>query len=767
MADASQSNRSRRVELILQQIEALPTLGPIATRILTVASEDDADIREIIGLIETDPALTSRILGLCRRAEHGLGNSVSTVGRAVVLLGLEAVQSAVLSVHIYEFMRSRTRREFDDGGEHEASAGFDHAGFWKHSVGTACAAELIAGAHPALGVKPGEAFVAGLLHDLGKLVLELVLPQSYVRVVALAERRQCNTAELERQIIGLDHHTAGKRVAEHWTLPHMLQDVCWLHGQSYATLPELAHKPAIGMVTVARALCREQHLGWSGDCGPAPALAGLCDEAGLNPDVVAGLVGRLHEEVAARCGLLGLENEATPELLLESIGNANRRLSRMNTVLEARSRASHQQARVLAAISAFHARALPGRSVVDALGDMVRSASDMFGPGFYAVLYQTREDEPWQVCQYSTEGSLLRSQIVDPPSGEGAHVGSLARLTDPSQLSVATIGLLPFVADFLNDAADMRSVRLLPLTTGSEFEYPAAVLLHDRDPSESALNQQQLHALTSTWASAISGAARHEGARRLGEQLAESNRFLAEAQNKLAATQAAVRLGEVAAGAAHEMNNPLTIISGRSQMLAGRLTEARDREAARAISEAAEKLSDLITGLHLLSDPPKARRRSTSMGDVLLDAAERAKRQTGSDLMVKVDLPGDLPIAWVDRELLTRAVLEVIANALQASSDRNVHVTVQIDPLDDRLVIVVTDQGTGMPEATLQHAFDPFFSDKPAGRRTGMGLARARVMVELHEGEVSLQSTPGAGTVARIALPCWRADTRAGGMEAA
>jgi signal transduction histidine kinase len=99
------------------------------------------------------------------------------------------------------------------------------------------------------------------------------------------------------------------------------------------------------------------------------------------------------------------------------------------------------------------------------------------------------------------------------------------------------------------------------------------------------------------------------------------------------------------------------------------------------------------------------------------------------------------------------AVGEAITNALEASGGTPVEVRVQRESPDGRLLIEVEDKGTGMSPKTLQHAFDPFYSDKPAGRQTGLGLSRARRLMELHAGEITLRSTPGAGTVAIFSLP--------------
>ena len=749
MPGAPDQNRLRQIELILQQIEGLPTLSPVAARLLRVSSAADADLDDIVLLIESDPALTARILGLCRRADRPVLDRVTTVRRAVVMLGLEAVQSAVLSVNVYDLMDSAGAGADDP---EPAPSRFDRRGFWKHCIASAAASELIAESHARLKVRPEEAFVAGLLHDVGKLALDLILPRAFSRVLELAERRRCGSASVELELLGIDHHTTGKRLAEHWGLPHALQDVMWLHGQGPATVPEVAHKPHVAVVSVGEALARSLHLGWSGDFDPAPSMATLCREHGLDTALVEQAGARLPALVVDRCKLLGIDDRTTPELLMEALASANRQLGRLNALLQARSRAAERQSRVIGAIQSFHEDRRPGRTLVDALSDVARATGRLMGPGFCAVIFQARADdpnEPWELCQFTSQGAVRRTQIIDPPKRGGS---SLARLADPEQLSISALSLLPWLTDYLAEASDIRNVRLLTLTPPHP-QGPVAVLLHEASMEELHVDRALLTAIVGTWGAAIVAAAAHDGARRLGERLAASHRSLAEAQNKLTEAQSLVRLGEMAAGAAHEMNNPLTVISGRSQILAGSLRNDADRDAAQSIVEAAQHLTDLITSLRLLSDPPRPRPQPVPLDQLVADATQRAERRTDVTGTVRAHVPSPVPVALVDRELIAMALSEAVVNAVEASQGKPIDIRVHRDGSDGRLLIAVEDKGTGMSARTLQHAFDPFYSDKPAGRQTGLGLARARRLVELHGGSITLRSSPGEGTTATFTLP--------------
>jgi signal transduction histidine kinase/HD-like signal output (HDOD) protein len=791
-----------QIETILREVESLPTLSPVATRLLQIAGVEDADLDALVEIIESDPALSARLLGLCRRADKGLGDRITTVRRAVVMLGLEAVQAAALSVSVYDVMatfgsdaETQKRSDAEDRAltaslrpSVPASVPFDRPGFWRFSIAVATASELIAESHSDLGIAPAEAFVAGLLHGLGKLVLDLLLPRTYSRILGLAERRQSPAAVAESELLGLDHHTAGKRLGEHWRLPQPLRDVMWLYAQPADALPDLPCRNLVGIVAVARTLCRHLHLGWSGDFHHPEPLAGhrgICRPLGLRADLVEAGVARLHEGVLYRSRVLGLGEQSAPELLMQSIAGANQRLGRMASMLEQRARGAQKQTRVLSAIRDFHAslgaiRPSPGLS--ESIAQVAQSASGILGPGFYAAVVQTRDGEPWRLELFDEFGQPTRSHTIDTPGPRGRST-SLASLAGQSAMSIGGLSGLPWLTDDLVDAPDIRKIQMLPLTTGAESgepAYPAAVLLHDRDLAPWS-DKTLLAVLTSTWGTAIAAASHHEGARVLGEKLAAQSRALAETQHKLAETESMARLGEMASGAAHEMNNPLTVISGRAQMLAGRLKQANDKTAADAIVDASRHLTDLITSLRLVADPPALKLSDTPIDRIIADAlaaavarasspclpvarpsrpcsdpaphANTGQEHTGKMPVPRLELPTPAPILRGDRELLSAALAEVIANALQASNGAPITIRAHTEPPDSRLLISIEDTGAGMSAKALQHAFDPFFSELPAGRRTGLGLTRARRLLELHGGDITLQSQPGRGTTATITVP--------------
>jgi len=215
-----------------------------------------------------------------------------------------------------------------------------------------------------------------------------------------------------------------------------------------------------------------------------------------------------------------------------------------------------------------------------------------------------------------------------------------------------------------------------------------------------------------------------------------------------------IRLGQMAAGAAHEMNNPLTVISGRGQLLLEAASEESVRSAAAAIVESSHRLSDLITALHVFADPPTPEPHDVRLEEVVRAVSQGVRDRVGAGVDLSTSMTGCPEMVRLDRGLVTRILGEVASNACETGSA--VTLTARIDALDDCLVFEVIDRGPGLSDLGLRHAFDPFFSEKPAGRQPGLGLTRARRLTELLGGMLTLTNARDGGAVATLSLPHWR-----------
>lgn len=740
------------VALILRHVTNLPTLSPVATRVLQLSGSEDADISELVSLIESDPTLSARVLAMCRRSDVG-ARAVTTVSRAVLLLGFEAVRAAMLSLEVVDCIAPPER---------DGASPFDRRQLWLNSLCVATCAEWLTERldREPDAPEPGEAFLAALLHDIGKIALDRLMPRSFARAVEIAAEERIDIAEAERRVLGLDHHAVGKRLAEHWQLAHAIADAIWLSSQPPSHLPTVPHKRLVQIVIAAIALSRELHVGWSGSV-PEQTLGATIHDCALEPVDLARAAPVLHERIARRADAMGLMDRDDPSLLQQALISANQELGRLTAIMDQRARQSDQRAGVLRAIADFHANLRDAGGLDAAMLCVVRSANASLGGRIAALLWQRRKGEHIEILECSRDARFTNSRRVVPDydnSDLAALITQRATRLDAGQF-------FEDVAGDLEKPCDLRRVRIIGLPVAGEA---GCALLHEAPEGPEALASilssegAPAQALVLTWSSAISAGAAHDGARRLAEELATTNRSLMEAQRALIEARAHQRLAAMTAGAAHEMNNPLMVISGLAQRLTARLKDREEHAIARRIDTSAQSLSAIISNLHFFAAPPTPDHQRVMLHELVrkavADARARAEAENpaSSDIEVVPVFTEMVPAARLDPELMARAITELIVNAIQSAPKQRIEVRVEVEREDDRLIIAVTDKGQGMTAETLAHAFDPFYSVKAAGRRMGMGLARAQRLVEAHDGTLELESTPGAGTKARIVLRSWR-----------
>jgi HD-like signal output (HDOD) protein len=205
--------------------------------------------KEVAQIISSDPALTSKVLRVVNSSFYGFPNRITTVSHAIVILGFNTIKSIVLSSTIFDVFRR--------GGK---PGDFDRAEFWKHSIGCGAAAKVLGRRinYPMLE----ELFIAGLLHDVGKIVLDQYVPDKFAEVGALVRSRDILIAEAETQVLGVTHADVGAWLFEKWNLSKGLTDTVRCH-----------HNPALAgenqrfaeIIHVADVLVRAVRFGNGGD----------------------------------------------------------------------------------------------------------------------------------------------------------------------------------------------------------------------------------------------------------------------------------------------------------------------------------------------------------------------------------------------------------------------------------------------------------------------------------------------------------------------
>lgn len=242
---------SEQVRNLIAKIDDLPTLPNVISSILEILENPKSTARDIDNVIKTDQALTAKTLKMVNSAYYGFPRRITTVTDAVVILGFNTVRSLALSATVCKMFLGGTKD-------------FDREALWEHSIAVAFAARIIA-----KRVKypdEEEAFVAGLLHDIAKIVEDQYFHEEFMEAVNRSKDEEISLLETEREELGMDHTLIGRRVADKWNLPIKITKVIGYHHQ-----PEFAgidEQEITSIVHVADVLVRIREIGDSGNYGP-------------------------------------------------------------------------------------------------------------------------------------------------------------------------------------------------------------------------------------------------------------------------------------------------------------------------------------------------------------------------------------------------------------------------------------------------------------------------------------------------------------------
>ncbi len=192
-----------------KKLADLPPLPAVVTRIMETVNNPDTSAADLNRLIAMDQGLSSKVLRIVNSAYYGFPKRISTITHAVVILGFNTVRNLVLGVSAFGLLSQKS-----------IPYGLNRARFWEHSVAAAVAGSILAKKRLSkVRSAPEEAFIGGLLHDIGTLFLDSYFPVQYAVAMAFAARENKTSWEAESMVLGLDHVTVGRRIAEHWNFP--------------------------------------------------------------------------------------------------------------------------------------------------------------------------------------------------------------------------------------------------------------------------------------------------------------------------------------------------------------------------------------------------------------------------------------------------------------------------------------------------------------------------------------------------------------------
>jgi signal transduction histidine kinase len=646
-------------------------------------------------LIAVDPSLALALLRLVPRHFREGKIGIAQIARFATPKTLLDVVQQSLSLH-------GTDAE-------EASQVFDQ--LWTHSVATAHAARHLSRVRNY--EHPQTAFLAGLLHNIGLLAVAQVVPGPTTRLLS-QNKTPIDWLAAERELLGNTHTSIANQLAKRWTLPQWLHEVLWWHHQPDESLPpNLADRALVELVREADSLVSQSEfalgrpadskswgLPWRSDDALVAAVSrGVRQAARFVHDHPMKSAAEDPEQSVTRAVELATQNVA------------------LHTAYDWRTSAWDKFAATPPDATPAELTELVAETFAHALGSLgvacyVRSPDGASADGTF-----------W--C----DGARPVSCAIEQGKDAKSHAAQIVAKLRPTW--------------------HQRDYHKIDLLAGEEAIAHILVWHDEFGPAPSDESVKQVTALCTSWLAHAAHIATLET--QLESLTAALQHQAADAGSRLENAKLAA-LAEMAAGAGHEINNPLAVISGRAQLLIAEETDPRRRKSLETIVAQAQRIHRMIVDLMTFARPPAPDCKPMNIGEAIDRAVATVKHAAEEQkIQIEVIAAPSLPHVSGDVAQLTSAIECVLRNSLEATPE-NGSVQVVSDMAQSGIQIRICDTGHGIPDDQRRHIFEPFYSGREAGRGLGMGLPKAWRIVQNHGGEILVESGE-RGTTVTIRLP--------------
>ncbi len=279
----------------LNKIQNLPTLPAVLQRVQAAVRDPNSDARTIARLIEDDPAIMARILKVVNSSLYAGGIEIGSVQQAVARMGLTATSNIALSTSVFSAFKGNTNDNFD------------LKEFWRHSICVGIAACVVY-EYAAPNMKKRHSKdslrLIGLLHDIGKLILDQYYQDEFNQALELARSSSMHLYRAECEVLGADHAILGGWLCGKWNLAdNLVMSILWHHDPDSA--PD-DHWEACALCHVANYICNREKIGNGGDNAAPDFVQSVWKRLGLSVADISLVVDRIHEEAGQSDILLSL-----------------------------------------------------------------------------------------------------------------------------------------------------------------------------------------------------------------------------------------------------------------------------------------------------------------------------------------------------------------------------------------------------------------------------------------------------------------------------
>lgn len=733
------------IKRFIENLNQLPTLSSVVFRIIETAGDEDSNIQTIAKLIESDLSLSSRVLKianftLCRTGKHGY---VNTVGHATSVLGLNIVRSIALSLIVIDIFTQ------------DKDSTLNLVDFWHHSTACAIASKLLA--QRLSYDKPEDAFIAGLLHDLGKLIFFQWKREQYEEIIRESKAVKTRLLEIEEKHFGIGHTYAAKLLMEQWKFPVSLVSSAWLHHQPLSEFGSNFKQQLPFIVKCADSLCHIQRFGESGNPAADLDLTQLCQVIEMSSDEISEMSGEifnLFEDVAKNFNW----EVRMPDIYLSAVSRANQELFHQQIELRETQRNLTIQLHlnnIIYELQESLSTPVPAgealKKVIDLLGDIIPYKRLI---GFIYFEKETTFDG-WMKLE--TEAEARR--IIMPMEIDSSNTVNQMRLREQ-------ISLIKEIMDSMKDDTDTSAEVLKALRSPDLKVQPMYVngrtlglIMIEAAPFNWDQHEKTIFLRKFALAAAVE-LERILMFRALDQQMEDCAQLVRKAeaaQSQLYQAERLASVGRLAAEAAHEINNPLSAISLKAQLLLNRITDEKNVKDIKLILEQTYRIAKIMNDFLGMAKPVEPKIEPTDLKSVIEHTLNFMKnRFILSGVKIRKEFADDIPLVNIDSTQMEQVFLNLAINAIQAMEGGGrgiLTVVLKVDRENQKLCIEFKDTGHGIPMEDIPNIFKPFFTSKRERGGTGLGLSICQSIVEGHGGDISVYSQPDQGAAFTILLP--------------
>ncbi|MHC4266437.1 MAG: HDOD domain-containing protein [Planctomycetota bacterium] len=739
---------AQQVELAVVGIEDFWLLPSVAAKLFSTFFQKDPNA-PLAQLIESDACLCAKTLSVLAQEGIALSELKSSLRGAIDKLNPKTIQDALLSIELAEDLQLIQIGSPTKGPSKKELA--------LHNCAVACASAAIAETLPQ-SLDPQLCYMAGLLHDIGKMALAKTMPKSFLRIAEEAKSQNTSFSKTEQVHLGLDHTILGQRLARKWSLPEPVMLAIWLHHSNPQIITRKMPNAKIAQVVqVADSIARKCGLGDSGNYDSADLDESTIQSLGISEKDVEQISHELPDLVQQKCKLLGLDKPQSAATFSDVAYLSAIKLADEKNNLDR----ENQELRKTSGLFEFIKDFL---SNIDKSSDLYRLAQR------FALCWQ-RHYQTGPVCLYLVTASendpltavvaetLSQTNIlyVNGPEDSGPIPEPIANRFD----IVNAHGYLDWLFNQLGVEFDYQQTKLLPLISANRT---IGVLIFElRYPADIDLFRDNFQTSASIGAAILDMSIADTKRQRYAESFSQlftikeqETQKKAEPSQKTEPSGKLKALAEMAAGAAHELNNPLSVISGRVQLLEQTESDEEKKKTLQQIRDNAEEITRIIDDLMSFAEPGEPRPEKTDTQQLLDEAAQLAAQRAGLEMLdIEKNLQPDVKEVFIDSAQIVSSIANIFSNALESYKAKtgSIEVKVDLDDAGDSVTLQISDKGCGMDSQTLSKATHPFFSSKTAGRKRGMGLAYAQRLIELNGGRLQIQSQLDNGTTVTVTLP--------------